>query len=209
LKLNEKNEQLNLKKLKPVYEIRKSKPIRAILTILVLLFGGFFVYTFYFLQTPFSFNGDNETIKESMVVEIDSTIEPGQKSTSNIQTSISAAEPNPEIPGVSTEITLLEKKQTEITKKIQPVVIQNPLEPLVLEVEASEDTWISIAVDKKETMDIRLEAEKIQQWEAKKQYLLTLGNTHAIRVLLNGREIETDRTHQLLIDWVIDASLLP
>ena len=83
------------------------------------------------------------------------------------------------------------------------------MEPLVLEVEASEDTWISIAVDKKETKDVRLEADKIQQWEAKKQYLLTLGNTHAVRVLLNGREIETNRSHQLLTDWVIDASLLP
>lgn len=41
------------------------------------------------------------------------------------------------------------------------------MEPLVLEVEASEDTWISIAVDKKETKDVRLEADKIQQWEAK------------------------------------------
>ena len=64
-------------------------------------------------------------------------------------------------------------------------------------------------VDKKETKDVRLETDSIQQWEAKKQYLLTLGNTHAVRVLLNGREIETDRAHQLLTDWVIDASLLP
>ena len=89
------------------------------------------------------------------------------------------------------------------------MAVQNTVEPLVLEVEASEDTWISIAVDKKETKDVRLEADIIQQWEAKKQYLLTLGNTHAVRVLLNGREIETNRVHQLLTDWVIDASLLP
>ena len=89
------------------------------------------------------------------------------------------------------------------------MAVQNTVEPLVLEVEASEDTWISIAVDKKETKDVRLEADIIQQWEAKKQYLLTLGNTHAVRVLLNGREIETNRAHQLLTDWVIDASLLP
>jgi len=208
LKSDDENKQLNLKSLRPVYENRESKPIGIILTVLVLIVGGFFVYSFYFLQTPFSFNGDNETITEPLVVEVEPIIEPVQKSTPAIQESVSPAEPSPEIPEVSTEITLVEKK-TEITQIIQPVAVQNTVEPLVLEVEASEDTWISIAVDKKETKDVRLEADKIQQWEAKKQYLLTLGNTHAVRVLLNGREIETNRAHQLLTDWVIDASLLP
>ena len=208
LKPDDENEQLNLKSLRPVYENRESKPIGIILTVLVLIVGGFFVYSFYFLQTPFSFNGDNETITEPLVVEVEPIIEPVQKSTPAIQESVSPAEPSPEIPEVSTEITLVEKK-TENTQIIQPVAVQNTVEPLVLEVEASEDTWISIAVDKKETKDVRLEADKIQQWEAKKQYLLTLGNTHAVRVLLNGREIETNRAHQLLTDWVIDASLLP
>jgi len=62
LKSDDENEQLNLKSLRPVYENRESKPIGIILTVLVLIVGGFFVYSFYFLQTPFSFNGDNETI---------------------------------------------------------------------------------------------------------------------------------------------------
>jgi len=208
LKSDDENKQLNLKSLRPVYENRESKPIGIILTVLVLIVGGFFVYSFYFLQTPFSFNGDNETITEPLVVEVEPIIKPVQKSTPAIQESVSPAEPSPEIPEVSTEITLVEKK-TESIQIIKPVAVQNTVEPLVLEVEASEDTWISIAVDKKETKDVRLEADKIQQWEAKKQYLLTLGNTHAVRVLLNGREIETDRAHQLLTDWVIDASLLP
>ena len=208
LKSDDGNKQLNLKSLRPVYENRESKPIGIILTVLVLIVGGFFVYSFYFLQTPFSFNGDNETITEPLVVEVGPIIKPVQKSTPAIQEFVSPAEPSPEIPEVSTEITLLEKK-TENTQIIQPVAVQNTVEPLVLEVEASEDTWISIAVDKKETKDVPLEADKIQQWEAKKQYLLTLGNTHAVRVLLNGREIETNRAHQLLTDWVIDASLLP
>ena len=208
LKSDDENKQLNLKSLRPVYENRESKPIGIILTVLVLIVGGFFVYSFYFLQTPFSFNGDNETITEPLVVEVEPIIKPVQKSTPAIQESVSPAEPSPEIPEVSTEITLVEKK-TESIQIIKPVAVQNTVEPLVLEVEASEDTWISIAVDKKETKDVRLEADNIQQWEAKKQYLLTLGNTHAVRVLLNGREIETNRVNQLLTDWVIDASLLP
>jgi hypothetical protein len=209
LKSDDENKQLNLKSLRPVYENSESKPIGIILTVLVLIVGGFFVYSFYFLQTPFPFNGDNETIIEPLVVEVEPIINPVQKSTPAIQESVSPAEPSPEIPEVSTEITLVEEKKTENIQTIKPVAAQNTVEPLVLEVEASEDTWISIAVDKKETKDVRLETDKILQWEAKKQYLLTLGNTHAVRVLLNGREIETDRAHQLLTDWVIDASLLP
>ena len=168
LKPDDENEQLNLKSLRPVYENRESKPIGIILTVLVLIVGGFFVYSFYFLQTPFSFNGDNETITEPLVVEVEPIIEPVQKSTPAIQGSVSPAEPSPEIPEVSTEITLIEKKQTEKIQIIQPIAVQNTVEPLVLEVEASEDTWISIAVDKKGTKDVRLEADKIQQWEAKK-----------------------------------------
>ena len=209
LKSDDENKQLNLKSLRPVYENRESKPIGIILTFLVLIVGGFFVYSFYFLETPISFNGDNKTLTKPLVVEVETIIEPVQKSTPAIQESVSPAEPSPEIPEVSTEITLVEKQKTENTQTIQPIALQNTVEPLVLEVEASEDTWISIAVDKKETKDVRLDADKIQQWEAKKQYLLTLGNTHAVRVLLNGREIETNRVNQLLTDWVIDASLLP
>ena len=209
LKSYVENEPLNLKSLRPVYENRESKPIGIILTFLVLIVGGFFVYSFYFLETPISFNGDNKTLTKPLVVEVETIIEPVQKSTPAIQESVSPAEPSPEIPEVSTEITLVEKQKTENTQTIQPIALQNTVEPLVLEVEASEDTWISIAVDKKETKDVRLDADKIQQWEAKKQYLLTLGNTHAVRVLLNGREIETNRVNQLLTDWVIDASLLP
>ncbi len=209
LKSDDENEPLNLKSLRPVYENRESKPIGIILTVLVLIVGGFFVYSFYFLETPISFNGDNKTLTTRGVVGVEPIIEPVQKSTPAIQESVSPAEPSPEIPEVSTEITLVEKQKTENTQTIQPIALQNTVEPLVLEVEASEDTWISIAVDKKETKDVRLDADKIQQWEAKKQYLLTLGNTHAVRVLLNGREIETNRVNQLLTDWVIDASLLP
>jgi Uncharacterized protein conserved in bacteria len=118
LKSDDENKQLNLKSLRPVYENRESKPIGIILTVLVLIVGGFFVYSFYFLQTPFSFNGDNETITEPLVVEVEPIIKPVQKSTPAIQESVSPAEPSPEIPEVSTEITLVEEKKLRIYKQL-------------------------------------------------------------------------------------------
>ena len=110
---------------------------------------------------------------------------------------------------IESEISLTGPNQTNLSELSQPEVEQDFLGPLTLEVEASEGTWISISVDGNEAKDIRLNTDEIQQWEAKKEYLLTLGNTHAVRILLNGREIETNRTHQLLTDWLIDKSFLP
>jgi len=110
---------------------------------------------------------------------------------------------------IESEISLTGPNQTNLSELSQPEVEQDFLEPLTLEVEASEGTWISISVDGNEAKDIRLSTDEIHQWEAKQEYLLTLGNTHAVRILLNGREIETSRTHQLLKDWVIDKSFLP
>ena len=110
---------------------------------------------------------------------------------------------------IESEKSLTGPNQKNLSELPQPEVEQDVLEPLTLEVEASEGTWVSISVDGNEAKDIRLSTDEIHQWEAKKKYLLTLGNTHAVRILLNGREIETNRTHQLLTDWVIDKSLLP
>ena len=110
---------------------------------------------------------------------------------------------------IKSEISLTSPNKTNLSELSQPEVEQDYLEPLTLEVEASEGTWISISVDRNEAKDIRLGTDEIYQWEAKKEYLLTLGNTHAVRILLNGREIETNRTHQLLTDWVIDKNFLP
>ena len=110
---------------------------------------------------------------------------------------------------IESEISLTGPDQTKLSELSQPEVEQDFLEPLTLEVEASEGTWISISVDGNEAKDIRLSTDEIQQWEAKKEYLLTLGNTNAVRILLTGREIETHRTHQLLTDWLVDESFLP
>lgn len=106
-------------------------------------------------------------------------------------------------------LSLTARNQTNLYKSAESEVEQDFLEPLTLEVEASEGTWISISVDGNESKDIRISTDEIYQWEAKKDYILTLGNTHAVRILLNGREIETNRTHQLLTNWIIDKSFLP
>jgi hypothetical protein len=197
-----------------------SHPIRNAITILIILLGGYLFYSLYFVQESFFLAEDNATNPQQSVVEGEVATEPEQNVVAKIQETAVAADSTQEIadkPEVqkevqeeSTEVATVDEKQVETTKKsIEQVIIQAPVEPLTLEVEASEGTWVSISVDGNDIEDYRIEADEIQQWEAKENYLLTLGNTQVVRVLLNGREIETNRTNQLLTDWVVDANLLP
>jgi len=251
-----------LKTLKPVIEIRESHPIRNIVAVLVLVAGGYLLYSIYFSQIPFFLALDNNTQSNSAMFTVEEKLAKSEnifvkdegivKSPQSIKRSKQELAASGETSSmeesnlVNTETTggnntpadtVAEKKETDkvfaatnrTSKKLdieleisqtgsnqtnlpefsQSEVEQDVLEPLTLEVEASEGTWISISVDGNEAKDIRLSTDEIHQWEAKKEYLLTLGNTHTLRILLNGREIETNRTHQLLTDWVIDKSFLP
>jgi len=193
-----------------------SHPIRNAITILIILLGGYLFYSLYFVQEPFFLAEDNATNPQQSAVEGEVATEPEQNVVAKIQETAVAADSTqeiadkPEVQKESTEVATVDEKQVETTKKsIEQAIIQAPVEPLTLEVEASEGTWVSISVDGNDIEDYRIEADEIQQWEAKEKYLLTLGNTQVVRVLLNGREIETNRTNQLLIDWVVDANLLP
>ena len=262
-----------LKTLKPVLEIRESHPIRNIVTVLVLVTGGYLFYSIYSSQIPFFLAQDNNTQSKSAMVAVEDKLAETEKinvaddgiatspqaviqskeesaasektipeqieasgETSSVEDSnlvktdstgesnttpdtvtektetdyvLAATDRTSEKLEIESEISLTDPNQTNLSELSQPEVEQDVLEPLTLEVEASEGTWISISVDGNEAKDIRLGTDEIHQWEAKKEYLLTLGNTHAVRILLNGREIETNRTHQLLTDWVIDKSFLP
>lgn len=191
LKAQDPVEEIKIDILKPILETKDSHPIRNAFTILVILLGGYLFYSFY------------------EVVEVETKIDPEQTITPTIQELVVVPESSPEIQEESIEVPPTDENQTEKVESIQPEVVVIPVEPLTLEVEASEGTWVSISVDGKETEEFRIEADEIQQWEATDSYLLTLGNTQVVRVLLNGREIETNRTHQLLIDWIVDSSLLP
>ena len=209
LKVEDPDDELITKKLKPVLVNKESHPSRTAFTILVILLGGYLAYSLYFVQEPFFLMKDNDTNPEQSLVEVEVVKELEQNLVAKIKETTLVVNSSPKEPEDSTEVSIGFQKSTETTKYIEQELVQTHLEPLTLEVEASEVTWVSISVDGKEIEDFRIEADEIQQWEAKHNYLLIIGNTQVVRVLLNGREIETNRTNQLLTDWVVDASLLP
>ena len=209
LKVEDPDDELNTKSLRPVFASKESHPTRNAFTILVVLLGGYLFYSIYFVQEPFFFGEDNATNPEQTIVEVEAVTEQEQTVVAKIQETVLVVDSPPEEPENSAEVSTVDQKPTETPENIESQIVQTPAEPLTLEVEASEGTWVSISVDGKEIEDYRIEADEIQQWEAKDNYLLIIGNTQVVRVLLNGREIETNRTNQLLTDWVVDANLLP
>ena len=209
LKLEDPNDEINTKRLRPVLASKESHPTRNAFTILVILLGGYLFYSLYFVQEPFFLAEDNATNPEQTIVEVEAVTEQEQTVVAKIQETVLVVDSPPEESENSAEVSTVDQKPTETTENIESKIVQTPAEPLTLEVEASEGTWVSISVDGKEIEDYRIEADEIQQWEAKDNYLLIIGNTQVVRVLLNGREIETNRTNQLLTDWVVDANLLP
>ena len=211
LKVEDPSERLNTKNLQPVASIKKPQPIRNIITILVILLSGYLIYSFNSIQKSFFITEDNATnqkfvAEEEAIIKVKKTVATKIQETANVDKSFTE---KMELKKELTVVTNLGEIKTETAKSTEKKLVTNLLEPLTLEVEAIEGTWVSISVDGKEIKDYRLEADEIQQWEAKENYLLTLGNSQVVRVLLNGREIETNRTNHLLRDWLVNANLMP
>ena len=163
------------------------------------------------MQKSFFITEDNATnqknvAEEEAIIKVKKTVATKIQETANVDKSFTE---KMELKKELTVVTNLGEIKTKTAKSTEKKLVTNLLEPLTLEVEAIEGTWVSISVDGKEIKDYRLEADEIQQWEAKENYLLTLGNSQVVRVLLNGREIETNRTNHLLRDWLVNANLMP
>lgn len=112
-----------------------------------------------------------------------------------------SAPANPELPESSTEGEAMQSFVTE-PEENKPL----PLPPMELLISATERTWMSIALDGDEYLDVQFDAGESYIWEAKESFRLTLGNTAVMYMMLDGREIEFDRSKSLLEDWVIHSN---
>ena len=78
LKSAEQGKQ-QIKTLKPVIEIRESHPIRNIVTVLVLVTGGYLFYLIYSSQIPFFLAQDNNTQSKSAMVAVEDKLAETEK----------------------------------------------------------------------------------------------------------------------------------
>jgi hypothetical protein len=58
--------------------------------------------------------------------------------------------------------------------------------PLVLEIKATQLTWVVVRSDDQDPHEALLQPGQRITWKAKKQYLLTLGNAAGVVIRLNG-----------------------
>ena len=209
LKDNDSEENINTKTLKPVFSMKDSHSNRNILTIIAILICGYLLYYLYFTQKTIDNVSDNTTQTKKETEQLNSKFASNQDTIQNIQgaESINKIIPNTMLEQENNSPKV--KNQNKINKNISSTFQQSNFEPLTLEIEASKATWVSVAVDNNDIQDFRIGTDEIQQWVAKNKFILTIGNTKAVRVLLNGREIETNRNHDLLSNWIVDKSFLP
>jgi cytoskeleton protein RodZ len=83
------------------------------------------------------------------------------------------------------------------------------LPPLVLRVQALEETWMRVDIDDETRREALIQTGENIEWKANKQFSLTLGNLKGVRVLLNDRELDLPATRSnVLRDYVLTHALL-
>ena len=83
------------------------------------------------------------------------------------------------------------------------------LPPLVLRVQALEETWMRVDIDDETRREALIQTGENIEWKANKQFSLTLGNLKGVRVLLNDRELDLPASRSnVLRDYVLTRALL-
>ena len=81
--------------------------------------------------------------------------------------------------------------------------------PLVLRVEALEETWLRVEIDEESREETLIQAGQSVEWEANSQFSLTLGNVQGARVALNDQKLDLPKTRSnVLRDYVLTRALL-
>ncbi len=81
--------------------------------------------------------------------------------------------------------------------------------PLTLKIFATEDTWLRIVVDAKNTEEFLLLAGKERNWKASEKFAVTVGNVSGTQMTLNGSEVELPRdSSNVLRDFIITKKYL-
>ena len=99
------------------------------------------------------------------------------------------------------------------TQQAPPQKPQTPADseevPLNLKIFATEDTWLRIVVDSKNTEELLLLAGNEKNWKASDQFVLTVGNVAGAQVSLNGSEVALPKnSSNVLRDFVIPKKSL-
>ncbi len=80
---------------------------------------------------------------------------------------------------------------------------------LILQVMALEDTWLRVEIDGEQRHTLLLISGKSIQWEADEHFMLTVGNAHGTRLLLNGRDVPLPPTRSNVVrEFVLTRNMV-
>jgi len=72
-----------------------------------------------------------------------------------------------------------------------PAPLDAPSADLVLEIEATESSWIDVTIDNGVDREVLLQPGEKVRWRARNQFLLTLGNAGGVKVRYNGSPLDS------------------
>ena len=93
-------------------------------------------------------------------------------------------QPQPQEEGISDNLNLpppANKEEVTETKKV--------MDSLTLSVEATENAWLSLAIDDAEIKEALLKTGETATWKAKEKFVVTLGNVTGTHLKLNDEDI--------------------
>jgi cytoskeleton protein RodZ len=88
----------------------------------------------------------------------------------------------PELPPVALPSVAIKPKPV----KTPPPTVTKPSGPLLMELEATQLTWVVVKSDENKPKEALLQPKQRTTWKAKEQFILTLGNAGGVRIWLNG-----------------------
>jgi hypothetical protein len=84
-----------------------------------------------------------------------------------------------------------------------------PSSLLMLQVMALEDTWLRVEIDGEQRHTLLLVAGKSIEWEADERFMLTVGNAHGTRLVLNGRDVSLPPTgNNVVRDFILTRNMV-
>ena len=79
----------------------------------------------------------------------------------------------------------------------------------MLQVMALEDTWLRVEIDGEQRHTLLLVAGQNIEWEADERFMLTVGNAHGTRLLLNGRDVPLPLTRNNVVrDFILTRNMV-
>ena len=79
----------------------------------------------------------------------------------------------------------------------------------MLQAIAVEDTWLRVDIDEDKRHALLLPSGKSIQWEAVERFVLTVGNAHGTRLLLDGHDVSLPPTRSNVVrDFVLTRDVV-